>query len=162
MRQLRDKSKAKAKATAADTAKESGGGGDKDAKAKRKQEKQWRKERLKEMKQLRSELKANKAVKVTAGAKMEAQNKAEMERDMLTPLQQMRRRFSKRRREHGDRQQRTMDLLAQFTNDMRDTMQQDEDSGRAATGGEGSMRRPEGEDNYRHLDAEPERKKSKK
>ena len=68
---------------------------------------------------LRESIVAKRAVRVETGAKAEAARKASADADLFTPLQQMRARFLKRKRTHGDREEATLAALRGFKKEMR-------------------------------------------
>ena len=110
----------------------------KEKKRAKKEAKAKRKEWLRDLKQQRAGINAEKAIRVLPGALGEAENKQEQEADLLSHVQQMQRKFKRRRREVGDREAETLAMLSSFRSDLRSKHKTVPDAG--ATEGEGSFR----------------------
>ncbi|CAM9249133.1 unnamed protein product [Choristocarpus tenellus] len=80
------------------------------------------KEKASEYEALREELKAkHRAARVMTGEERIKYDEEKAHREMLSPVEQMRAKYKKRRREAGEREDSTMAKLASFTSSIRDS-----------------------------------------
>ena len=78
------------------------------------------KERSSEFSKLKEDLlRSRRAVQVITGADAEALRQEAAFKSLITPLEQRRQKYIKRKQEHGDRSSETMDKLKKFTSDLR-------------------------------------------
>ena len=79
------------------------------------------KERSSEFNKLKEDLlRSRRAVQVLTGADTQEHAKDAAKKDLVTPLEQRRQKYIKRKREHGDRSNETMDKLKMFASTLRE------------------------------------------